>query len=115
MREERFEVMKGVDREAFLNVFFDPCRKASVEQLCMSLKTDPGTLRRTADTVLAEWEVTMTPAHADFKDAAQHLVSQMRIELRNQKQQQRYGKQTATDPRRPVEPPTDRDGYSDTL
>ena len=48
----------------------------------MQLHTDPETLRKEAEEVIAEWELTKV-THNDYKEQAQHLINQLRIKYRS--------------------------------
>ncbi len=66
---------------AYLQQFFSPRRKNSLDTLCKSLgfKTpDFARLRSLADMVIAEWKLSET-VHDSFSDWSRHLISTMRI------------------------------------
>lgn len=66
---------------AYLQQFFSPRRKGSLDTLCKSLgfKTpDFARLRSLADMVIAEWKLSET-VHDSFSDWSRHLISTMRI------------------------------------
>lgn len=66
----------------FLDEFFSETRRAQIEVICMQLHTDPETLRKEAEEVIAEWELTKV-THNDYKEQAQHLINQLRIKYRS--------------------------------
>lgn len=66
----------------FLDEFFKETNRAQIEVICMQLHTDPETLRKEAEEVIAEWELTKV-THNDYKEQAQHLINQLRIKYRS--------------------------------
>lgn len=66
----------------FLDEFFSETHRAQIEVICMQLHTDPETLRKEAEEVIAEWELTKV-THNDYKEQAQHLINQLRIKYRS--------------------------------
>ena len=66
----------------FLDEFFRETHRAQIEVICMQLHTDPETLRKEAEEVIAEWELTKV-THNDYKEQAQHLINQLRIKYRS--------------------------------
>lgn len=78
----------------FLEAFFDPTRQAQIEVICMQLHTDPETLRKEAEEVIAEWELTET-THDNYKEQAQHLINQLRIKYRSKLQENGRGTKKA--------------------
>lgn len=66
----------------FLDEFFKETNRAQIEVICMQLHTNPETLRREAEEVIAEWELTKV-THNDYKEQAQHLINQLRIKYRS--------------------------------
>lgn len=66
----------------FLDEFFSETHRAQIEVICMQLHTDPDTLRKEAEEVIAEWELTRV-THNDYKEQAQHLINQLRIKYRS--------------------------------
>lgn len=75
------------DNRACLKRFFGPSNQANLEALLMNfgLKPDEMTiLRDTAKGVVAEWELQDRP-HSNYTDWSQHLISIMRIKVKEQK------------------------------
>lgn len=75
------------DNQACLKRFFGPSNQANLEVLLMNfgLRPDEMTvLRNTAKDVVAEWELQDRP-HNSYTDWSQHLISLMRIKVKEQK------------------------------
>lgn len=85
---------EGEDYKKFLAEFFDEAHRAQIEVICMQLHTDPDTLHRDADEVVAEWELTKT-THRDYKEQSQHLINQLRIKYRTKLQDNGRSKKQA--------------------
>lgn len=77
----------------FLDEFFSETHRAQIEVICMQLHTDPETLRKEAEEVIAEWELTKV-THNDYKEQAQHLINQLRIKYRSKMQDNGRGTKT---------------------
>ncbi|OUN69502.1 DUF6291 domain-containing protein [Barnesiella sp. An55] len=73
---------EGENNRKFLDEFFSETHRAQIEVICMQLHTDPDTLRKEAEEVIAEWELTRV-THNDYKEQAQHLINQLRIKYRS--------------------------------
>lgn len=78
----------------FLDEFFNETHRAQIEVICMQLHTNPDTLRREAEEVIAEWELTKV-THNDYKEQAQHLINQLRIKYRSKLQENGRGTKKA--------------------
>lgn len=70
------------NNKKFLDEFFSETHRAQIEVICMQLRTDTETLRKEAEEVIAEWELTKV-THNDYKEQAQHLINQLRIKYRS--------------------------------
>lgn len=66
----------------FLEEFFKETNRAQIEVICMQLHTTPESLRKEAEEVIAEWELTGI-THGDYSDQARHLINQLRIKYRS--------------------------------
>lgn len=67
-------VVDDMGREEFVEDFFAPERRATIEQLCISRKFgDVDKFRRLADAVLNEW-AAVGRKHSDVADARRHLI-----------------------------------------
>ena len=66
----------------FLEEFFREEKRAQIEVLCMQLKATPEVLRKEAEEVIAEWELSET-THDNYNEQAKHLINQLRIKYRN--------------------------------
>lgn len=80
-----------VGNAEYLKHFFAENRKESLTALCkkfgLAKKTGFADLRKLADEVIAEWELSDL-THADFTDWSRHLISTMRIKLDSNKKKQ---------------------------
>lgn len=94
--EAQEEENEAEDYEAFLNEFFKETNRSNIEVICMQLHTTPETLRKEAEEVVAEWQLTKA-RHQDYSDTARHLVNQLRVRYNvKQKEDGRKQKQPAT-------------------
>lgn len=94
--EAKEEEIETEDYEAFLNEFFKETNRSNIEVICMQLKATPGTLRKDAKDIVAEWRLTKV-RHQDYSDTARHLVNQLRVRYNvRQKEDGRKQKQPAT-------------------
>ena len=84
----------GEDYKKFLAEFFGETHREQIEVICMQLNTDPDTLRRDADEVVAEWGLTKT-THQNYKEQSQHLINQLRIKYRTKLQDNGRNKKQA--------------------
>lgn len=71
------------NNKKFLDEFFKEEKLAQIEVLCMQLRTTPEVLRREAEEVVAEWELSET-THENYNEEAKHLINQLRIKHRKQ-------------------------------
>lgn len=95
----------SADNQTCLKRFFGKDNSSNLEVLLMNfgLKPDDITmLRKVAKEVVAEWDI-VKKEHSDYTDWSQHLISTMRIKLKDR--QQTGGKTTANE----TEPPTSDD------
>lgn len=75
------------DNRACLKRFFGPTNQANLETLLMNFGLKPGDmplLRNAAKDVVAEWEL-QERQHCSYTDWSQHLISVMRIKVKEQK------------------------------
>lgn len=94
--EAQEEENEAEDYEAFLNEFFKETNRSNIEVICMQLHTTPETLRKEAEEVVAEWQLTKA-RHQDYSDTARHLVNQLRVKYNvKQKEDGRKQKQQTT-------------------
>lgn len=71
------------NNKKFIDEFFKEEKLAQIEVLCMQLRTTPEVLRREAEEVVAEWELSET-THENYNEEAKHLINQLRIKHRKQ-------------------------------
>lgn len=76
--EQQEEEKEAKDYNAFLNEFFKETNRSYIEVICMQLQTDPNTLRKEAEEIIAEWRLTKV-RHEEYRDKAQHLVNRLRV------------------------------------
>ena len=77
---------KQEDNAKWLKEFFGENNKENLQLLCKNFGLPPnsiGRLHTLAEAVITEWELSHTP-HRDYNDWSRHLISSMRIKLRNE-------------------------------
>lgn len=81
VNDNDYYVVGLMTREAFLSDFFKAENSARIEAFCMTAHIDPATMKRLAEEVLNEWQLTEEKSHQDLNDAKRHLLNQIRIKL----------------------------------
>ena len=84
----------------WLKEFFANNHSENLQLLCSNFGMGPGDvgrLRKMADAVIAEWELSCT-THKDYSDWSRHLISSMRIKNREKSAQNNTNKPTETAP-----------------
>jgi len=70
-------VVDNAREVSFFETFFAPENQYSLDVLCMQNSTDLATIKQYAQEILAEWQLRGV-SHADYKEAAQHLINHLR-------------------------------------
>lgn len=90
---------KETGNRKFLTEFFSENKRGQIETLCMQLFISSEQLRKAAESIIAEWELSET-THESFNDWAKHLINQLRIKVRKDNEnnrEQKAGTADATD------------------
>lgn len=72
-----YEVYPGVDENAFIDIFFAPNRRQTIDGICSMFRLEETALISLARFCVLEWKAS-DHRHPDFNEAARHLLSHMR-------------------------------------
>lgn len=72
-----YVVVDNAREVSFLEKFFSPEKKYSLDVLCMQNHTDLATIQQYANEIIAEWQLRGVQ-HSEYKEAAQHLINHLR-------------------------------------
>lgn len=87
---------KTTENSKFLTEFFSESKRAQVETICMQLHVTPERLRKEAEEVVDEWELT-GDTHTNYTEWARHLINHLRIKIRKDNGNSSEQKAGATD------------------
>ena len=87
---------KETENNKFLTEFFSENKRAQIETICMQLYVTPERLRKEAEEVIDEWELT-GDTHINYTEWARHLINHLRIKIRKDNGNNREQKAGATD------------------
>ena len=87
---------KETENSKFLTEFFSENKRAQIETICMQLYVTPERLRKEAEEVIDEWELT-GDTHINYTEWARHLINHLRIKIRKDNGNNREQKAGATD------------------
>lgn len=87
---------KTTENSKFLTEFFSENKRAQIETICMQLYVTPERLRKEAEEVIDEWELT-GDTHINYTEWARHLINHLRIKIRKDNGNNREQKAGATD------------------
>jgi len=95
-RERESTNGKETENRKFLTEFFSENKRAQIETICMQLYVTPERLRKEAEEVIDEWELT-GDTHINYTEWARHLINHLRIKIRKDNGNNREQKAGATD------------------
>ena len=95
-RERESTNGKETENRKFLTEFFSENKRAQIETICMQLYVTPERLRKEAEEVIDEWELT-GDTHINYTEWARHLINHLRIKIRKNNGNNREQKAGATD------------------
>ena len=96
VREKKNINGKETENNKFLTEFFSENKRAQIETICMQLYVTPERLRKEAEEVIDEWELT-GDTHINYTEWARHLINHLRIKIRKDNGNNREQKAGATD------------------
>lgn len=96
VREKKNINGKETENSKFLTEFFSENKRAQIETICMQLYVTPERLRKEAEEVIDEWELT-GDTHINYTEWARHLINHLRIKIRKDNGNNREQKAGATD------------------
>lgn len=96
VREKKNINGKETENSKFLTEFFSENKRAQIETICMQLYVTPERLRKEAEGVIDEWELT-GDTHINYTEWARHLINHLRIKIRKDNGNNREQKAGATD------------------
>ena len=96
VRERESTNGKETENRKFLIEFFSENKRAQIETICMQLYVTPERLRKEAEEVIDEWELT-GDTHINYTEWARHLINHLRIKIRKDNGNNREQKAGATD------------------
>jgi hypothetical protein len=96
VRERESTNGKETENRKFLTEFFSENKRAQIETICMQLYVTPERLRKEAEEVIDEWELT-GDTHINYTEWARHLINHLRIKIRKDNGNNREQKAGATD------------------